>query len=134
MSKETIAILRRGYEAFSRGDISVVMDLVTPDVEWGATGAFPGVEGTYRGRDSIREWVDTVTTEWEHFEVALDEIVRDEGDVVVACELLRGRGRSSHAEVEMRIFSVYWFEDGKVRKRQPFTERHAALEAAGLRE
>jgi hypothetical protein len=34
----------------------------------------------------------------------------------------------------MRIFSVYWFEDGKIRKRQPFTERSAALEAAGLSE
>jgi ketosteroid isomerase-like protein len=134
VSEETIAILRRGHDAFSRGDISVVINLVTPDVEWGATGIFPGLEGTYRGRDSIQDWANTIRTEWEGFEVALDEIVRDQDDVLVACELLRGRGRSSHADVEMRIFSVYWFEEGKIRKRQPFTERHAALEAAGLSE
>jgi ketosteroid isomerase-like protein len=100
----------------------------------GSHGYFPGLEGTYRGRDSIQDWADTVRTEWEHFEVALDEIVRDEDDVLVACEFLRGRGRSSHADVEMRIFSVYWFREGKIRKRQPFTERRAALEAAGLSE
>jgi hypothetical protein len=50
MSKETLAILRRGYEAFNRGDTSMILELAgelaTPDVEWGATGAFPGVEST----------------------------------------------------------------------------------------
>jgi hypothetical protein len=33
----------------------------------------------------------------------------------------------------MRIFSVYRFEEGKVRRREAFTERNVALEAAGLR-
>ena len=55
-------------------------------------------------------------------------------DLVVVTELLRGRGRGSGAEVEMRVFSAYWFEEGKVRRRAAFTERKAALEAAGLRE
>jgi ketosteroid isomerase-like protein len=39
MSKN-LATLRRGYEAFSRGDLSEFEQLITPDVEWGATGAF----------------------------------------------------------------------------------------------
>jgi ketosteroid isomerase-like protein len=134
MSAEMVATLRRGYEAFNRGDISDVIDLATADVEWGATGTFPGVEGLYRGPEAMQEWVDLIRSEWQEFEVTLGEILRDEDDVLVVCELLRGRGRSSHAEVEMRVFSVYWFQDGKIRKRQAFTERMAALEAAGLRE
>ncbi|MET0761943.1 MAG: hypothetical protein ABWZ63_06375, partial [Thermoleophilaceae bacterium] len=72
MSDETIAILRRGHHAFSRGDTSVALDLVTPDVEWGATGAFPGLEGTYRGRDSIQDWVDTVRTELHPLEPEIE--------------------------------------------------------------
>jgi ketosteroid isomerase-like protein len=60
--------------------------------------------------------------------------VRDEGDVLVVSELKRGRGRGSGVEVEMRVFSVYSFREGKVRTRQAFTEREAALEAAGLSE
>jgi ketosteroid isomerase-like protein len=76
MSEENLANLRRGHEAFSRGDISEMFDLATPDVEWGATGAFPGVEGLYRGPESIEQWVDIIRSEWEEFEVTLDEILR----------------------------------------------------------
>jgi ketosteroid isomerase-like protein len=132
MSEETIANLRRGYEAFNRGDASVVIALSTPDVEWGATGAFPGVEGMYRGPEAIQEWMGIIRSAWEEFEVTLDEVLYDDGDILVITELLRGRGLSSGAEVEMRVFAVYRFEEGKVRSREAFTKREAALEAAGL--
>jgi hypothetical protein len=32
----------------------------------------------------------------------------------------------------MQIFSAYWFEGGKIRRRDAFTEREEALEAAGV--
>jgi ketosteroid isomerase-like protein len=138
MSKETLATLRRGYEAFNRGDTSVIREfareVATPDVEWGATGAFPGVDGMYRGPEAIQEWMDVIRSAWEEFEVSLDEVLHDGDDVVVVAERLRGRGRGSGVEVEMRIFSTYWFEEGKLRRRAAFTERKEALEAAGLEE
>ena len=131
MSEETVANLRRGYEAFNRGDACVAMDLATPDVEWATTGAFPGLVGVYRGLEAI---MDAIRSAWEEFEVTPDEVVRDEADVLVVAELERGRGRGSGVEVELRVFSVYFFRQGKVRRRQSFTEREAALEAAGLSE
>jgi ketosteroid isomerase-like protein len=138
MSQENITTLMRGYEVFNRGDIPAISELAreigTPDVEWGAVGAFPGVEGLYRGPEAIAEWMDVIRSEWEEFEVTLDEVLHDGEDVLVVAELLRGRGRESGAEVEMRIFSTYWFEKGKLRRRAAFTERTAALEAAGLSE
>jgi ketosteroid isomerase-like protein len=136
MSEETLAMLRRGYEAFNRGDTSAIAALAreigTPDMEWGATGAFPGVEGMYRGPEAMEEWMQIIRSEWKEFEVTLDEVLYDGDDVVVVTELLRGRGRESGAEVEMRVFSAYWFEQGKIRKRAAFTEPKAALEAAGV--
>ena len=65
---------------------------------------------------------------------AISELAREIGTPDVVAELLRGRGRENGAEVEMRIFSTYWFENGKLRRRAAFTERTAALEAAGLSE
>jgi ketosteroid isomerase-like protein len=122
----------------ARGDTSALLELAreigTPDVEWGATGAFPGVEGMYRGPEAMQEWMNVIRSEWENFRVTLDEVLHDEGDVLVVTELLRGRGRESGVEVEMRVFSAYWFEQGKLRRRAAFTERLAALEAAGLSE
>jgi ketosteroid isomerase-like protein len=134
MSEETLANLRRGYEAFNRGDASAAMDLATPDVEWGTTGTFPGLVGVYRGPEAIPRWMDTIRSAWEKFEVTPDEVVRDEADVLVVAELERGRGRGSGVEIEIRVFSVYSFRQGKVRRRQAFTEREEALEAAGLSE
>jgi len=138
MSEETLATLRRGYEAFNRGDTSVIREfareVATPDVEWGATGAFPGVEDTYRGPEAMQGWMDIIRSAWEEFEVSLDEVLHDGDDILVVAELLRGRGRGSGVEVEMRIFSAYWFEEGKLRRRAAFTERKEALEAAGLRD
>jgi ketosteroid isomerase-like protein len=138
MSEENVETLMRGYEAFNRGDTSELLELAkeiaTPDVEWGATGAFPGVEGMYRGPEAMQEWMNVIRSEWEDFRVTLDEVLQDEGDVLVVTELLRGRGRESGVEVEMRVFSAYWFEQGKLRKRAAFTKRREALEAARLRE
>ena len=138
MSKENLATLMRGYEAFSQGDKSVLVELAgeiaTPDVEWGATGAFPGVEGMYRGPEAMQRWMEVIRSEWKDFEVTLDEVLYDGGDVLAVTERLRGRGRESGAEVEMRVFSAYWFQQGKLRRRAAFTERKKALEAAGLEE
>jgi ketosteroid isomerase-like protein len=136
MSEETLATLRRGYEGFTRGDTAAMLELAreigTPDIEWGATGAFPGVEGAYRGPEAIKDWMDVIRSAWERFEVSLDEVLYNGDDVVVVTELLRGRGRESGVDVEMRVFSAYWFEHGKIKRRAAFTERKAALEAAGL--
>ena len=138
MSEENLATLRRGYEVFTRGDplvlAEVARELATPDIEWGATGTFPGVEGRYQGPEAMQDWMETIRSAWEEFEVTLDEVLHEGGDVVVVTERLRGRGRGSGAEVEMRIFSTYWFEGGKIRRRDAFIERQEALEAAGLEE
>ena len=68
------------------------------------------------------------------FEVSLDEVLHDGGDLVVVTERLRGRDRALGDDVEMCIYAAYWFEDGKVRRRAASTSRKVALEAAGLRD
>jgi ketosteroid isomerase-like protein len=138
MTEENIETLRRGHETFNKGNLSELVEFAreatVPDVEWGATGEFPGVEGMYRGPDAMRDWMDIIRSEWKEFEVSLDEVLYDGDDVLVVAERLRGRGRESGAEVEMRIFSAYWFAGGKLSRRAAFTQPEEALEAAGLSE
>ena len=130
MSQENVEVVRRGQQAFSHGDLSPAEAMVDDDVDWGTLGDFPGLETSYRGPQGLDRWMDAVRAEWESFEVSIDEVIRDEGDVIVIAESLRGRGRESGAEVEMVIFSTYWFREGKITKRRVFTSREQALEAA----
>lgn len=44
--------LRRGYDAFSRGDIETVMDLFTDDIQWHIPGQNP-VSGDYSGKEEV---------------------------------------------------------------------------------
>jgi ketosteroid isomerase-like protein len=133
MSSEKLELITRGHESFNRGDPEIVIALSTPDVEWVTTGRFPGMRGAYRGPEAIRKWTDTLRGEWSEFEVVLEEVVLDEGDALVVVEGLRGCGRESGAWVEMRIYTLYWFEEGKVRRREAFMDKAAAVDAARRR-
>jgi ketosteroid isomerase-like protein len=131
MSQDLIEKIKVGHEGFSRGDMTEAKRNLSDDVEWGTTGAWPGLEGRYRGKDALDEWMQTLHSEWESFGVSLDEVVRDDGDVIVLAERLTGRGRESGIEVEMKVFSVYWGDGGKIVRRQSFNSRDEALAALG---
>jgi ketosteroid isomerase-like protein len=132
MEEGHVERIRRGQEEFSRGDLDELLSFVSDDVDWGTTGQFPGLERSYRGPDALVRWMETVRSAWESFEVSVQDVIHEADDVVVLSERLWGRGRESGAEVEMRIFAVYWFEAEKVTRRRVFDNRADALEAAGL--
>jgi hypothetical protein len=72
---------------------------------------------------------------WEEFDEAQvepQELI-DTADGVLAVMTFRGRGRQSGVEVNMEVFQLWTFEDGKVIRGQGFADREGALEAAGLR-
>jgi ketosteroid isomerase-like protein len=132
MSEDLLRKIRVGHEGFNQGDLSEAKANLVDDVEWGTTGTWPGLDGTYRGPDALDEWMRTLRSEWETFAVSLGEVIRDEGDVMVVSELLSGRGRESGIDVEMRVFSVYRAEGGKIVKRRSFRTPEDALADAGI--
>jgi uncharacterized protein len=72
MSEQTnLAVVQQAYEAFSRGDIPALLDLLTDDVEWNLQG--PSVipfAGPRYGREGVGELFSTLgeTLEIQHFE------------------------------------------------------------------
>ena len=58
MSRETVEVVRRAYEAFNRGDLEAMFADAAPEFEYVATDAIPGAGGVYRGPEDFSEFLD----------------------------------------------------------------------------
>ena len=127
---ENLELLKRGYDAFNRGDLDAVFELLDPEIEWVNDERVP-FAGTYRGHDELRallrdqqEVFGQVTMEpYEFFET---------GDGVVAFVRVRARGEASGAAVEITVGHLWTIRNGRAVRWQGFARRENALEAAGL--
>jgi ketosteroid isomerase-like protein len=108
------AVVQQGYEAFGRGDIPAVLDLLTEDVEWTMQG--PSVlpfAGTFRGREGIAEFFSLLgeTLEFEQFEPR--KFVA-QGDTVVVLGYERDVVKPTGRGFEQEWAHVYTLRDGKI--------------------
>src|SRR5215217_2007145 len=113
MSQENVEVLRRGYEAFGRGDVDAVLELLVPDIEWQpAIGALLGIE-TLRGREAVRQFLSRDL--FEGFDQFRAEPLsfEDLGDFVLVMVRYTGRGESSGIEMDQEFATLYELRGGK---------------------
>ncbi len=134
MSRENVEVLRRGFEAFARGDIEALLNLTDPDVDW-QPGIAPilGVDAM-RGRDALRRFLTQDL--FEGFDEFRAEPLsfEDLGDTVMVLSRYIGRGESSGLELDQTFATIYTFRDGRIAAMRDYWTRQEALEAVGLRE
>jgi ketosteroid isomerase-like protein len=126
--EEIIARLRRGYEAFNRGDFDAAMEMAHPEIEFIRAGGQPPV----RGSDGLRAWMEPDAFEEQVIE-PLEFSVK--GNKVLVLQHARARGSGSGIEVEIDSWSVWTMNDeGRATRLEFFLphERAEALEAAGM--
>jgi ketosteroid isomerase-like protein len=59
--QQNVDIVRRGYEAFGRGDLDSLLSLFDDNIEWISSGpADLPTAGTRRGREQVREFFNAV--------------------------------------------------------------------------
>jgi ketosteroid isomerase-like protein len=133
MSEENVEIVRRGYEAYNRGDREGMVADLAPEFEYETTGAIPGVRTHYEGPEGWVEGVGWLASEFESPRVEIRELI-EAGDQVLALITVRGRGKQSGAEARWDLWQLWTIREGKVVHGQGFLSRAEALEAAGLRE
>jgi ketosteroid isomerase-like protein len=137
MSEENVEVVRRVYEAGTRGDSDAVFALYDPEVVVdGSQSPYAdlGIGGVYRGHEGLRSFFRQYFEPWESVEDDYEELI-DAGEHVVSVGSSRARGRASGAEVESRPqYGVWTIRDGKVFRVAWFTTREAALEVTGLSE
>jgi uncharacterized protein len=111
MAEANVDALKRGYAALNRGDLSVVRELLHPDMEWHEPAPSPDA-GTHRGRDSfegfLRGWLES----FDEFRIEPEQVV-EHGGRLIAVVHQTGKGRSSGARVDARLAHVWTVEAGK---------------------
>ena len=111
MRAEDVEAVRRGYEAWNRGDLGAVLELVHPDIEW-RPGTDAPEAGENRGRDGFRGFIESWLESFEELSIVPEELVV-EGDCVVAMVRQRGRGRGSGVQVDVLTAHVWRIRDGR---------------------
>ena len=93
MSQENVEIVRRIYDALSRGESPTSLGLLDPDIEWvNPDGAFE--PGTRRGLASFDDAVAAMGDAFEWFRIEPRDFL-DVGDQVVVLATFIARGRGS---------------------------------------
>jgi ketosteroid isomerase-like protein len=101
-------------------------------VEWHDQAAIPGAD-VHRGLEAVsrhfEQWLDA----WEEIEYTTERLL-DGGDRVVVVIRRRGKGKSSGVEVSDQVIHVYTVRSEKIIRFEGFSDKDAALAAAGLSE
>jgi ketosteroid isomerase-like protein len=128
VSERNVAVVRRVYEGWARGEHPGPADLLDADVEYvNPPGAVE--PGTRRGLAEFGRAVEKVFEGWETWDMEPDEFT-PVGDQVVVVVRYRARGRGSGVEVEGRESALWTVRDGKVVRYAWFHGPDDAFEAA----
>ena len=101
--QENKELIKKGYDAFSAGDVEAVMALFADDVEWIQPGD-SAVSGTYHGKTEVMEYMGRLAE--KSVTVKLIRLVA-EGDTVVAITEVTAGGETGE---DADVFTI---RDGK---------------------
>ena len=132
MSQGNVELARQVVDAINERDLSRLIELTDPKIEWHSFFAALGEGGVYRGHDGLRRYVGDLDDAWEILRAEVDEVLAV-GEVVVFVGRLHYRGQGSGVETESPAGWVQRFRKGKVVSFRAFREPEQALGDLGLR-
>jgi ketosteroid isomerase-like protein len=130
MSQENVENVRRGIDAWNRGDLDGWLAGFAPEAEWHTTGRFPD-DRVYRGRAGLERYWAEIHEAAEEMSISISDL-RASGDRVFQAVTGRGRGKRSEVPIEEPIWLVTTLRDGLAVRVESYVDRAEALEAAGL--
>lgn len=112
MSEKNVEVVRGAYDAFQRGDIPSILEILHDDVGWHVPAVLPhGFDAT--GHDEVRQFFEKLARTWEGLAVEIDEVVAS-GDHVVA--IGRASGKIDGREAGYGFAHVWVMADGRARR------------------
>jgi uncharacterized protein len=130
MPEEHLDIARQGIEAYNRGDLEAIFELVTHDVEFVVPVGMAN-SGRYVGREGFEAMMGQWEEAWDEFRVEIEDLV-EEGDAVVVSVSQFGRGRGSGIETQMGAAHLMRFRHGRLSRWRLCETREEALHHARI--
>jgi uncharacterized protein len=118
-------LVQRAYDAFGRGDIPAILGLLDDGVEWTAPGTLPQ-GGTFKGRDEVGSFFETVGGAWEQLEVEPEAMGEVGDELVVAVVRLHGTRRGG-GPAGWGAAHVWDVRDGRLARFREYTDLDAPL-------
>ena len=134
--QENVAIVRRGYEAFGKGNLDGLISLMDDNVEWVSPGPkdLP-TAGQRRGQQEVRKFFGSVNELYD-FESFEPETFVSEGDLVVVLGTDRVKVKATGKTITESWAHAFTVKNGKIVRFQEYIDTAAAvaeLRAAGAR-
>ena len=129
-----VQLARDVYEAFGRGDISAVLGMMDPDIEWSEAEGNPyKPDGKpWMGPDAIlNNLFIKLGAEWDGFTVTPREFY-DAGSVVVVDVRYTGVYKETGRSLDAQVCHVLKWRDGKLASFQQYVDTAQLQEVVGV--
>jgi ketosteroid isomerase-like protein len=133
LQRRNVEAIKGGVDAFRRGDLDAVLELLDPEIEVYMPGDLANA-GTYRGHDGYRQWLAQWLEAWDEFDLELADVEAVGRTHVVSRAHQTARGKGSGIPVEMWISYLWDVRDGLAIALHLYSTRDEAIEVAERRE
>ena len=126
-AEENTRLAQSAYEAFGRGDVPALAELMADDIEWvdpGDPDENP-LAGTYRGKEEVLGWFAKVAEQVDFSAFEPRDFIA-QGDKVVSLVYVEATVRSTGRSMVQDEAHVWTFRDGKVARFQIYLDTAAA--------
>ena len=118
-------VVKGAYEAFGRGDVPAVIDLVHDDVDWSSPETLPQ-GGHFQGKAGVGEFFQSLGTAWDGLSINVESVSEAGDDLVIGVVHGSGKLRDGTSS-EYGATHVFTVRDGKIARFREYTDLDAPL-------
>jgi ketosteroid isomerase-like protein len=84
-----VKVVEAAYEAFGRGDIPALLDLLDDGIEWAAPATLPQ-GGSFHGKEGVSQFFQRIGEGWSDLALDIESVSEAGPEVVIG--VVRGKG------------------------------------------
>jgi uncharacterized protein len=132
MSQQNVDVVRRAYDAFSRGDLDEIFRIFDDSIAFNLAENSPLYGGKpWVGRQEIMDNVfGRIAQETENFTI-VPEAIHDAGDVVVVQGRYKGRNLTTGLDIDVQVCHIWTVSNGRLVRMDQYMDTWKAREVYG---